>query len=239
MPPMRTTSCGSRPPVRHCGGHPRCEVQRASLRACTLAFLVALGVAVSARAQLTELFSQYVRVFRPEGAFAGLLVKVTPAAGDRWQVAEGGGVRLRVPADARVEVKPEGSRVLQVLFRRADAPRATVLRVDRYQPGPDDATEVDADYAAELVREYPARAFAGKFTVSDSGHLILGKKWHFALVGGEYQEAGRGVQRMQWTYLASDRQYFLTFDCPVEEWGDRQETLARLFLCFERTKGEK
>lgn len=239
MPPTRTTSCGSRLPVRVRGAHPRRAIRRVTLRRCALASLVVLGAAMPARAQLTELFSQYVRVFRPAGTFAGLLVKVTPASGDRWQVAEGGGVRLQVPGDARVEVKPEGSRVLQVLFRRAGAPRATVLRVDRYQPGPDDATEVDADYVAELVREYPARAFAGKFTVSDSGHIVLGKKWHFALVGGEYPEAGRTVQRMQWTYLAPDRQYFLTFDCPAEEWSDRQETLARLFLSFERTKGEK
>ncbi len=186
-------------------------------------------------AQVEELFSRFIQVFRPQGAFARTLTAAIPAP-DTWTETGDDGLtfRIRVPANAEIDRKAAGSRVLQVRLAGAQPPRA-VLRVDRFKPAAGEPTSVDEDYVEAYAEEYPERAFSGKFEVTDSGLAVLGKKERFAMVGGTYKRGAIEMNRLQWTYLSKGQQLFVTFDCELADWDAHAETLARMLLTLDLT----
>jgi hypothetical protein len=181
-----------------------------------------------------ELFSRHIQVFQPQGIFSQRLIKLGPGSGDAWTEAGGdaAGFRLKVPADAEVDREPKESRVLRVhLGDASERPRAT-LRIDRFTPGKDGPVQVDAEYAAAYAEEYPEQAFDGKFSLTDSGFLVLRKKLNLAMVGGTYQQGASRCFRLQCAYLGRDRQLFFTFDCGEREWDRYAEQVGRILLSF-------
>ncbi|MBM3459339.1 MAG: hypothetical protein FJX77_12515 [Armatimonadetes bacterium] len=194
-----------------------------------------LCLTTSAPAQVQELFSEYLQVFRPKGTFPSRLVKATPPPTTRWKNygGEGEGFRLRLPDNAEVDTRPDGSRRLQAVLAGSTAKPLPTLRVDLFDPQEGDPEEVDGEYVTELVTEYPKQAFGGKFVVTDSGHVLLGRKWNVAVIGGEYVGGGRQTYRMQATLLSPSRQVYLTFDCAAAGWEQYQDVLARILLSLE------
>lgn len=208
------------------------------MRASTVVAVALALTASAAGAQLAELFSRHVRIENPQGEFPAALIRLQPAAGDTWREVrdEKSGYRIQVPADAAVDPAPKDSRVLQVTFAAKGPTPRPVFRVDVFQPQPGEPTEVDAEYAKEYAEQYPQAAFGGKFTVTDSGLVILPKKTAFAMVGGGFMQRGERWYRMQWTHLNKERQYFLTFDCAEPDWPRHAEAVGRMLLSFERLK---
>src|ERR1051325_1452738 len=76
-----------------------------AMRFLTLAAAAVLALGAAACADVEELFSRYVQVFKPQGTFVQRLIKLTPGVGDGWRAVEDPqhGLRLFVPAAARVE----------------------------------------------------------------------------------------------------------------------------------------
>jgi hypothetical protein len=181
-------------------------------------------------ADVEELFSRYVRVFKPQGDFAKVLTAANPPAAS-WQEVSGAELplQIRVPPKSTVDAAAAGSRVLQVVLPGESAPKA-ILRVDRFQPQEGEPTAVDADYVEEYAAEYPKQAFGGKFTVTEQGLVALGKKLRFAMVGGSYPRGAVEMNRLQWAYLSKGQQLFITFDCAAADWDHHSETLARILL---------
>ncbi|HTE20658.1 MAG TPA: hypothetical protein VK689_20000 [Armatimonadota bacterium] len=206
------------------------------MRRLILVPLLTLLAAVAASAQqFEELYSKHVQVFRPRGTFAPRLIKLTPAEGERWKLVDDQKLnyRLVVPASAEINATPAGSRVLQVVLNDAPARPRPLLRVDSFTPAEGDPTVIDADYVDEYVDQYPNTAFKGKFNVTDSGLVVLPKKVNIAMIGGVYPQGNTGVQRMQWSYLAADRQIFVTFDCAEREWDTYADTVGRILLSLD------
>jgi hypothetical protein len=197
------------------------------------------------RGQLEELVSPHVRVLKPVGHFAQRLIKLVPPqagrAGAAWkqQAVDGDALRLRLPPGADVSPTSSGSRVLLAILPGGDAKLRPTLRVDAFDPGPEDPTEVDAEYAQDFVAQYPERAFAGKFAVGDSGMVVLPKGHVFAMIGGSYSAEKARAYRLQWSYLGKSRQYFVTFDCAEREWEGYEDLLARILLSLELPRPRK
>jgi hypothetical protein len=204
-----------------------------------MAPLFALSVPV-ALSEPEEILSPHVQVLHPHGDFAQALIKQTPASGEGWRDVEDRvhNFRITVPSRAQVETKASESRVLQVVLTDAPARPRPVLRIDAFTPGADDPTEVDPEYTARYVEQYPDEAFKGKFTVTDSGTVIL-KKQSLAMVGGLHPQAGDQAFRLQCAYLSRDQQLFLTFDCAEKDWPQYAETVARILLSFEPARRKK
>jgi len=204
---------------------------------------VALFVAASAvSGQVEEIYSRHLRIFHPRGDFAQLLIRQNPPVGSGWKKIEGPelGFRLSVPANATVDTKPAESRLVEVLLPGATGKSRPVLRIDRFTPGEDDPTEVDANYADRFAAEYPKAAFGGKFTVADSGMITRDRRVSFAMVGGTYATGATESYRVQWAYLGKDQQYFATFDCASREWPGLSDQVAQILLSWEldRRKGK-
>lgn len=182
------------------------------------------------QAEVEELFSRYVRVFRPQGDFAKVLTAANPPAAS-WQEVGGSELplRIRVPPNSTVDTTVSGSRILHVILPGDSVPKA-ILRVDRFQPQEGEPTSVDEDYVEEYAAAYPKQAFGGKFLVSEQGLVALGKKLRFAMVGGSYPRGAIEMNRLQWAYLSKDQQLFITFDCAAADWERHSETLARMLL---------
>lgn len=203
---------------------------------------LALSVAaLAATAQVEEIFSRHIRVFRPRGDFAHLLVRQNPPVGGGWKKIEGPelGFRLSVPVNSTVDQKVADSRVLEVTLPGGTG-KPRVLRIDRFTPGADEPTEVDANYAEQYAAEYPKAAFGGKFTVADSGMVTRDRKVAFAMVGGTYAVGASEAYRVQWAYLGKDQQLFATFDCAVRDWAGLSDQVAQILLSWEldRRKGK-
>jgi hypothetical protein len=197
-------------------------------------------VGMACAQQLEELFSQYVQVKNPTGLFVQRLIKVQPGGGDGWKAVSlpEVGLKLRLPAAITPDVKPNGSRVLLATFAEGDARPRPALRIDVFTPQPDEPSLVDPEYAKEYAEAYPEQAFKGRFTVTDSGMVVL-QKLPLAMVGGTYQAGAAAAYRLQWSYLSKERQYFLTFDCPEGEWANYADSVARILLSVELPKRKK
>jgi hypothetical protein len=192
--------------------------------------------ALAANAQLEEIFSRHIRVFHPRGDFPQLLVRQNPPSGGGWKKVEAPelGFRLSVPANATVDTKAAESRIVEVVFPTTPGKTRPVFRVDRFTPGSDDPTEVDADYADRYAADYSKAAFGGKFTVSDSGMVSSrDRKASFAMVGGTYAQGAVAYYRVQWAYLAKDQQLFATFDCGARDWPAYADDVAQMLLSWE------
>jgi hypothetical protein len=203
-----------------------------SLRLLSVVLALTCGVA---SAQLEEIFSRYVTVAKPKGAFADRLIRLRPPAGTAWKEVEDAksGLRLKIPADAQVDAKAAGSRVLAVqLAGGAPRPRPG-LRVDLFTPEKGDETQVDAEYATEYAERYSESSFNGKFNLTDSGMLVLDKKYNLAMVGGAYPVAAVQATRLQCQYLSRDRQIMVTFDCAQQDWDTYQDTVGQILLSLD------
>ncbi len=187
-------------------------------------------------AQVEELFSRHVQVFRPVGEFAPNIIKLSPP-GAGWQEVDGKehGFRLRLPPAAKLDATVKESRVLHVMFApEGPAPRPE-LRIDAFTPEPGEPTAVDPDYADDYAEEYP-KSFKGKFKVTDQGTLVIGKqKARLAYVGGTYLQGAVSAYRMQCAYLSPKRQIFLTFDCSEADWERYSTEMGQILLSFEGT----
>lgn len=200
--------------------------------------LLLAGAAVGASAQVAEIFSKHVQVFTPHGEFPQTLIKNAPASGNGWRLVDdqNSGYKLMVPEDAQIDTTPKENCVLQVVLPGGPQKPRPLFRVDSYKPGEDDATEVDAEYAAEYADGYPELAFNGKFSVVDSGMITLSKKTlktNLAMVGGSYLQGAVPSYRVQCAYLSKDRQLFFTFDCPERDWPKHAPVVARILLSLE------
>jgi hypothetical protein len=191
-------------------------------------------------ADLEELFSRYVQVLKPRGPFVQQLIKVSPGSGDGWRSVDDPrhGLALAVPESADVDAAPKESRVFQaVLDKSATRPRP-VFRVDVFPAGKDEPDDVDLDYLKELVDAYPEQTFGGRFSVTDSGMVVM-KKTNLAMVGGVGVQGGARSYRMQWSTLSKEQHVFLTFDCAEGEWDRYADTVARILLSFTLTRKTK
>lgn len=200
-----------------------------------MAAVVLSATALAAHAQVEEIFSRHVRVFHPRGDFPQLLVRQNPPAGGGWKKVEEPdlGFRLSVPANATVDTKPAESRIMEVVFPTTAGKTRPVFRIDRFSPGDDDPTEVDADYADRYAADYSKAAFGGKFTVSDSGMVSRDRRASFAMVGGTYALGAAAMYRLQWAYLAKDQQLFATFDCAARDWPAYADQVTQMLLSWE------
>lgn len=203
--------------------------------ALLLALSAAAAPAVTARDGVEELFSRHIQVMQPQGPLAQRLIRLNPPAGTDWQEIQlpDSGLRLKVPAGMAVDRQPQDSRVLQVAFSDGPTRPRPLLRIDRFTPAEGDPAVIDAEYAAQYAEEYPEQAFKGKFTVTDSGLLVLRKKVNLALVGGTYLQGAAPAFRVQCAYLSKDRQLFLTFDCSEKDWDLYADQLAQVILSLE------
>jgi len=194
-----------------------------------------------AQAQVEELVSPYVQVFAPHGDFVRTLIRVKPAGGDGWKMVGDPklGCRLAAPQAAAVDATPSGSRILQVVLSNSPTRPRPILRVDQFKPDPGEPTAVDSQYAADYAEQYGERAFAGRFTVSDSGHIVLRKRVNLAMVGGVYKQGAASAYRLQAAHLSADRQLFFTFDCAEKDRELYQETVAQMLLSLEVALKEK
>jgi hypothetical protein len=213
------------------------------MRSRCLIPLAAVVLASAAGAQVAEIFSKHVSVFQPQGPFAQQLIKTTPGSGDDWRPVDDRrtGYRIMIPESAEVDPKPSGNRVLQVVLAGGPQKPAPIFRVDAFTPEEDDPTEITEKYAADYAENYPELAFNGKFTVSDSGMVVVPRKklkTTLALVGGSYLQGAVPCYRVQCTYLSKAKQIFFTFDCPEKDWVRHSPTLAAMLLSLE-VDGEK
>lgn len=200
--------------------------------------MTALAVAIPVSAQVAEIFSKHVSVFTPEGEFAQTLIKNAPANGEGWRLVDDQkhGFKLMIPEDAKVDVMPNGSRVLHVTLPGGPQKPAPVFRIDVFKPEEDDPTEIDEKYAVEYAENYPELAFNGKFSVADSGMIQLKKrkiKTNMAMVGGAYLQGAVPAYRLQCALLSKDQQMFLTFDCQERDWARHAPVIARMLLSYE------
>jgi hypothetical protein len=211
------------------------------VRPAALAAVLAVLLASGASAEVEELFSKYVQVFRPKGEFAARLVRLSPPAGAGWKEKEdpGVGYRMLLPASAVVDAKPAGSRLLEVVIGDKKTRPRPVLRIDSFAPGKEDPTAVDPDYADSYADQYPDAAFNGKFALIDRGYVLLDKKLGFAMVGGVHPEGATRAYRLQWAFLSKERQLFLTFDCAEEDWPVYEDAVAQMLLSFQMPKRRK
>lgn len=207
----------------------------------TSRFALILGLAalaapaVTALAKVEEVFSRHIQVFQPQGPLAQRLIRLNPPAGSEWQEVQvpAAGLTLKVPAGAAVDGAAQGSRILQVALSDAPSRPRPLLRVDRFAPAEGDPVDIDADYAAQYAEQYPEQAFKGKFTVTDSGMLVLRKKVNLAMVGGTYLQGAAPAFRVQCAYLSKDRQLFFTFDCSEKDWDLYADRVAQILLSLE------
>lgn len=197
-----------------------------------LSVLLVLCLAATAAAEVEEIFSRHVRVFRPKGEFAAALIRLAPASGAGWKQVGGekAGFRAFVPNDAGVVDAPDGNQVLAVTLASTVATPRPTLRVHRYAPEPGHPTRVDQDYADEYAAQYPETAFKGKFTVTDSGLVVKDRKTSFAMVGGSYLLGAAGAYRLQWAHLDESAQWFVTFDCSERDWPRYSDQVGRMLL---------
>jgi hypothetical protein len=202
--------------------------------------LAALFLISAAPAQVTEVFSKHVSVFDPHGDFTQQLIKTAPGSGDTWRLVDDqkNGFKVMVPESATIDATPSGNRVLQVTFAGGPQKPAPIFRVDAFTPEEDDPIEVTQKYAADYAENYPELAFNGKFSVADSGMMVLTKrkvKTPMALVGGSYLQGAVPCYRVQCALLSKKQQLFLTFDCVDKDWAKHNVVLAALLLSFEYT----
>src|SRR5689334_21277776 len=86
-----------------------------------LALAVSLAAVAAAPAfAVEEIFSRTAQIFQPHGETPQRLIKLSPPAGAGWRDVSAGDFRLKVPAAAQIDDRPDGSRVLQVVL--TDAP---------------------------------------------------------------------------------------------------------------------
>ena len=201
------------------------------LTAATLTATILTATRASAQAE--EIYSRSVRIFHPRGDLPRMLIRLNPPTGNAWKRVEGEGLRLSAPSDAQVDLTPVESRILQVKLGGSKLNPPPVLRVDRFVPGADDPTDVDAEYADEFAVEYPKSGFNGKFTVSDSGMLTLERKTNLAMVGGTYAMGATETFRIYCSYLSKDQQLFVTFDCAAREWPRYSEQVGQMLLSLQ------
>jgi hypothetical protein len=208
---------------------------RVLMRTASLAFLATVLATAAAFAQVEEIYSRHVRIFRPRGDLPRLLIRLNPPAGAGWKKVEPAGLGLRItaPADATVDLTAAENRILQVTLPGGKLSPPPVLRVDRFAPGADDPTEVDADYAQTYAEEYSKAAFNGKFTVSDSGLVTRERKVNYAMVAGSYATGAVETYRIQWAHLSKDQQLFVTFDCAAREWPRFAEQVGQMLVSLE------
>jgi hypothetical protein len=128
-----------------------------------------------AEGQLEEAFSRHVRVVRPRGSFAVRLTRAEPGSGSEWKLlhVEGAGLRLALPAAARVERSASGTPAAHVFLAEGERRPRPSLRVDVYPAGEEAPTVVDEDYATRYAEEYSRAAFEGRFAVTDRGMVEL------------------------------------------------------------------
>jgi hypothetical protein len=196
--------------------------------------MVGLVGALPAGAQLRELFSRHVRVYRPRGEFTPLLIRLQPGGGEGWKAVAAArpALRLQAPAGARVDAAPKETRVLEITFAESSAPPQPVLRVDAFPAQAGEPTVVDDDYVEAYAEEYP-KSIGGRFEVTDSGRVVLNKKLTFAMVGGTYQKGAVRLYRLQWAHPGKDRHLFFTFDCAEHDRERYAEPLGRTLLSVE------
>ncbi|MCC2672853.1 MAG: hypothetical protein K0Q72_5325 [Armatimonadetes bacterium] len=194
-----------------------------------------LLAAAAATAQVEEIYSRHIRIFRPRGDLPRLLIRQSPPTGSGWKRVEREelGLHLSAPADASVDLMAAENRILQVTLAGSKAVPPPVLRVDRFVPGADDPTEVDAEYAESYAAEYPKAAFNGKFNVTDSGLVTRDRKVNFAMVAGSYATGAVETFRIQWAYLSKGQQLFVTFDCAAREWPRYSGPVSQMLLSLE------
>lgn len=211
-------------------------------RAMAVTVLVAAGIAGAACAQLEELFSEHVQIHNPVGMFAPRLIKLRPPGSEGWKsvAVPDAALKLSLPEGAAVETEKRESRVLLATLTEGEKRPRPALRIDVFTPQPGETSEVDPDYAKEYAEEYPQQAFQGKFTVTDSGMVVL-RKQPLAMVGGNYQAGASATPayRLQWSYLSKERQIFLTFDCREEEWEQYADRVGRILLSLELPRRKK
>jgi hypothetical protein len=191
----------------------------------------------AASAQVEELFSRHVRVFKPQGEFAPRLIKLSPASGDGWREVKSAeqGFRMFVPAAAQIDATPAESRVLEVVLSDSPARPRPLLRIDVFTPRKDDPARIDAEYVESYTEQYPEEAFGGKFKVTDSG-LILLRGSSLAMIGGTYEKGAVGAYRHQWSYLSKKQQLFITFDCAEQEWERYADTIGSMLLSLKLSR---
>ena len=201
------------------------------------ALLLAAGIA---SAQVQEIFSKQVVVQAPVGEFARQLIKFSPAEGKEWKsvTLPDSGIRLSAPQSATIDLQPKESRQAEIAFGPAEEKPRAKLRIDVYKPQEGEPIEIDLEYASDYASEYPDQAFKGKFTVTDSGLVLLEKKRPpLAMVGGLYETADGPAYRLQLCSLTKQRQVFLTFDCAEAKKNAYTPLLAKMLLTLDL--GEK
>jgi hypothetical protein len=195
------------------------------------------GLAAAPALAVEELFSRTVQVFQPTGEFPQRLIRLAPPTGAGWKDAVAGDLRLKLPASVPVDDHADGDRILQAVLSDAPERPRPILRVDAFAPEKDDPTEVDADYTAAFVEAYPQRSGLTRFELTDSGMLVLRKKWNLVMVGGAYHQGAVRANRLQCAYLSRQRHLFLTFDCAEKDWEANADTLARILLSMDFGSG--
>jgi len=206
-----------------------------------LGLVLALCLSTVAGADVEEIFSRHVRVYRPRGEFASSLIRLTPASGPGWKTvgSDKSGFRCTVPADAEVDESVQGNQLTAItLASPVVVPRPT-LRIHRYDAEPGQPTRVDQDYALEYAAQYSEVAFKGKFTLTDSGLVVRDRKLNFAMVGGTYQVGAAGAYRLQWAHLEEAGQWFATFDCSDREWYKYSDQVGRILLSLSIDRPKK
>jgi hypothetical protein len=209
-------------------------------RICAL-LVVCCAAAAGASAQLEQLFSRHLEIRQPRGDFPPRLIRLQPGTGQGWKTSEDtkNGFKIGVPSAAAVDSTPTGSRVLQVTLGESSSRPNPVFRIDAFEPGKDDPISIDEQYAADYAEEYPDRAFAGKFNVTDSGLLMLAKKGNLAMVGGNHQIGAGRAYRLQCAFLSKERQLFLTFDCAQNDWPRFMDVVGAMLLSFEPPRSKR
>jgi hypothetical protein len=200
--------------------------------------VVLLGAAGPVAPQIQEIFSKWVQVFNPIGAFPQLLIKNAPASGEGWREVkpEKDDFRMLAPDDALLDTTPREARLVHVVLAGGPQRPRPVFRVDRFTPDEGDPTAVDQKAAIEYAETYGEEQFDGKFSVGDSGMLLLGKKHSLAMVGGSYLQGAVRCYRLQCVYLARDRKLFITFDCQESDWAKHAPVVARMLLSMDLGK---
>jgi hypothetical protein len=211
------------------------------MRAKSMVLALTVLVSGAAVAQLNEVFSRYVQIFKPVGDFTQVLIKQSPGSGEGWRLVDDqrNGYRIQIPADSEVDANPAGNRALHVVLSGGPQKPRPVFRVDAFKPEEDDPVQVDEKYAADYADNYSELAFNGKFNYAESGFIVLNRKLNFAMVAGSYLQGAVPCYRMQWAFLSPEKQYFLTFDCPEKDWPRHSTTVARILLSFDLPKKKK